>query len=412
MQATTSGAIHKNNVFLGDDIVGDFLSKQKSIFSYFLENKSVLYNKDVMLKNVSLNYLNHLPENKIDEPLKNIILKEYYDCEKIYPYLGDYLLFKIFAPKSIRLGSSLVFNKSHQNSFIDSLKSLHVKNLAKWFFENTNLNRNINVETYIGNDISVEAINQFIFDIDYDYSFFNRIKEVKSYRYVLINGIIESIGEIHHLLHIANQTKEPYVLFCFGISEEVKTTIIKNNNMGRFIVLPVCLNVHDENNLNIMNDIAAILGTSIVSSDLGQTISQEIRKALPVGKHISFFNNKISIEPSVSKKLINKHRNFLKKRIEDAETKTDVRIDVLRKRLKMFTNKRINVYIPKILNSEKNQLRELDYLFRFFSNISNKMKRITLDEEKFYIPVHCINIVNEKQKSLLKNLENINAIIT
>jgi len=400
MQATTSGVIHKNNVILKKDVTQLFLDKQKDIFTNLSDKTSVLYNKDTCVQDVSLNYLNVVPENTIEETLKNMILKEYYSCESLYPFLGDFLLHKIF-------------EKKHQESLIKSFRNDMTSSIADWFFENTNLNRSINIEKYPGDELSVEVLDEFIFNIDYDFSFFNKIssKEIKSYRFALINGFIESVGEIHHLLSKANETKEPYVFFCFGVSEEVKQTIIKNNRMGRFRVFPVCLNVNDESSLNILNDLAAIHSSSVISSELGQTISQEMRKELPTGIKISFYNKTISIVPVANKKDIEKHRAFLRTRIKEAATKTDVRTDVLENRLKMFTGKRIIFYIPKNYLLNKSASREIDYYFRFMSNLSKKLRIVKLKNQKFYIPNDYINIAERKKQSLLKKFSDIQAII-
>jgi hypothetical protein len=261
--------------------------------------------------------------------------------------------------------------------------------------------------------VLIECLSDFIFNIDYDFSFFNKNKvhDIKNYRFIIINGIVESIGEIHHLLYNANNTKEPYVIFCFGMSEEVKQTILKNNSMGRFRVFPVCLSVNDESSLNILSDIAAIHDSSVVTSDLGQTISQEVRKDLPFGNKISFFKNRIAINPVANKTKIETHRLFLKKRIEEAETKPDVRVDVLQNRLKMFTGNRINFYVPEKLLSDTNYSRRIDYFFRFIACLKLKMKIVNLNCQKFYIPEHFINIVENKRKSLLNKFDNIHAAI-
>lgn len=413
MRATISGVTHKNNVVIKKDTTEIFLNNQKEQFLKLRNKKNVIYDKKTVVGDIALNYLNLIPENTIEETLKNILLKEYYDCEKLYPYLGDYLLHRIFNSSNVSNSAEFIFEKRRQNKFISTLKTTVAIDIASWFFQNINLNRSINVEKYHGNDLSVECLNEFMFDIDYDYTFYSGLNlgPIKNYRFVIINGIIESVGEIHHLLYKANETKEPYVIFCFGMSEEVKQTIIKNNAMGRLRVYPVCLNVNDESSLNILNDLAAIHSSTVISSDLGQTISQEVRKDLPVGEKISFFNNRLSLTPVASKKDIEKHRSFLRKRIEEAETKIDVRTDVLKNRLKMFTGKRVNFYIPSSFLNKKSNMRELDYYFRFMSSLGKKLRIVKLDNQKFYIPSDYINIVENKKKSLLTKFSEIHAIV-
>ena len=42
--------------------------------------------------------------------------------------------------------------------------------------------------------------------------------EPLDYDFVIIDGIIETVGEVYHLLLRASQNKRPHVIFCFGMS--------------------------------------------------------------------------------------------------------------------------------------------------------------------------------------------------
>ena len=318
MRVTTSGATRKNDILIGKDRALSFLEKEKEKFKALSSFKMTLYDKNTVVGDTALNYLNIITQSKFDQSLKNIIVKEYYSCESIYPYLGDYFLFKLFDQK-IKHSKVERFSKTKQEAFLQHIRSKHVNCIARWIFENTNLKRSISIEPFLGKEITVEALDDSIFNCSYDYDFFNNLKDsIKNYRFVIINGYIESVSEIHHLLYRANETKEPYVVFCYGMSEEVKQTVIKNNSMGRLRVYPVCLDSNDENTLNILNDFAVIQGGTVVSSDLGQTISQEIRKDLSVSKEIKFLPGKLIIKSNVDKVTIDTHKEFLKKRIDDA----------------------------------------------------------------------------------------------
>ena len=138
----------------------------------------------------------------------------------------------------------------------------------------------------------------------------------------------------------------------------------------------------------------------------------EMRKELLVGEKISLLKNKLSIVPVVSSEIIETHREFLKNRINHAETKIDVRTDVLKRRLKMFTGSRISFYIPELLLQKKDIARELDYYFKFMGNLSQSLKIAKLNDRKFYIPSDYINIAESKKNSLLENFSDISVIIT
>ena len=139
-------------------------------------------------------------------------------------------------------------------------------------------------ESYI-KDIEISVRDDTFFNIAYDCDFLGSNKEVimKNYRFIIIDGFLESIGEIHHLLHYAAESKEPHVIFCFGMSEEVKSVIIENNTRGITKIFPISM-TFDESSINILNDIALIHDSEIISALKGQTISQEMRKSLSIGK--------------------------------------------------------------------------------------------------------------------------------
>ena len=409
MQVTTSGETHKE--ILEKDFVKSFLKKEGELFNSLSLKRRALYDTKEIIEDTSLNYLNIVPDSTGSEVLKNIIISEYYKCESIYPYMGDLFIHSFFSAKS-KKGKKFIFEKKLQDDFLKTFSKKENVLLASWLFENSCLERSININSYPGKDMSIECLDEFLFDVDYDTSFIRNIpNEAKNYKYVIINGFIESVGEIHHLLTEANQTKISYVIFCFGMNEEVKETILKNNKMGRLRVYPVSLNVNDENTLNILNDFAAIHGGHVVSSDMGESISQAVRKKLATGKKITFTNKGIVIKPCVSKDKIDLHRSFLKKRIDDAMIKADVNIDPLKKRLKMFTGKRINIYLPENFLSDKKLTRELDYFLRFMKNIKKSYRQIEIDSQKFYIPDDCIKIIDEKVESIKNNLNNIQKII-
>lgn len=409
MLATTFGATH--NIIIDEQLTSNFLKEEREKFSDLNSFKKVFYNKDTMVGDTSLNYLNMLCDSSVDESLKNIVLKEYYDCEKIYPYLGDYFLNMLFGVK-LKRSTFNRFSKRDELEFIERIRSRHVKSIATWIFNNTNLKRSINIEMYTGKDIAVEMLDDFIFSCSYDFDFFTKLQDpLKKYRFVIINGMIESVGEIHHLLHKAHEKKEPYVIFCYGMSEEVKQTIIKNNNMGRLRVYPVVLDSNDELTLNILNDFAVIQGGNVVSSDLGQTISQEVSKDLKIAREIKFLPGKIMVKPNVCEAVLDSHKKFLIKRIDEAHLKLDVKLEPLQNRLKAFTSSRLNIYLPGILKKDKKLIRELDYALRFMSNISKNQTRVFIKEEMFYIPTDYINISKEKLKSLLEKFSNIHCFI-
>jgi hypothetical protein len=413
MRQTTYGETHKNNVYSKD--IDLFLKKEGKSFKGFI-NKHVLYNQDnIAIDSPALNYLNLLPENKVNKSLKNMIIKEYYECERIYPYLGDLFLSCLFKA-SYNKGKRIVrYQKKNQNDILNTIDDKNAKAILDWIFNNTNLGRNINIQTHNSNDIVFEVENNFAFTFKYDYDFYNQMidKTHSDYFYVIIDGYIESVGEIHHLMYNASQNKIPYVVFCYGMSEEVKHNIMINNRKGITKILPVSLDSNDENTLNILNDIAVLHDGDVITSNMGQTISQEVSKDLKKGNRITFFKDKIFISPVCDNNKILKHRKFLLNRLEDAKSKIDVNIEPVKNRVKNFTSKRLNIYIPKLLKENNKFKRELDYGLRVLKTLNGTIYISKTSFKKSYaIPNSLINVVNVKAKSLQSMLDSIKIVVT
>lgn len=412
MQATTFGATHKNTTYKGGDAKKEF-EIQKKLYTSVLDS-NCLYNSKSSVTDAALNYLNFIPNNNIAESVKNIIVKEFYDCEKIYPFLGDVLLELLFRKDLVNISrNSFLYSRKKQKTFISGLTKDRSRSIAKWLFDNTNLKRSVSVEKYNGTDVVFEMLNNFTFNLDYDTDFIKN-KEgltLKNYKYIIVDGYIESVGEIHHLLYSASQNKQPYVIFCFGMSEEVKRNILVNNLNQRFTVIPVSLNSNDKNNLNILNDLSAIHGSSVISSQLGQTISMEVRKDLPTSKKIQFFKSCIVIDSNVDSESIKAHRLFLKSRLEDALLKVDVDVEPIKKRLRSFNQNRINLWLPeKFGNTQVN--RELDYFFRFLSHLKYPLKKINISSRKnYFAPESCVRIAIKKVQILHNIINNVEIII-
>ena len=136
---------------------------------------------------------------------------------------------KILKNKSVK-----ILNRNTCNNFLNTISEQNSKNIIKWLIENSSPDREIDIQESYIKDIEISVRDDTFFNIAYDCDFLGSNKEVimKNYRFIIIDGFLESIGEIHHLLHYAAESKEPHVIFCFGMSEEVKSVIIENNTRG------------------------------------------------------------------------------------------------------------------------------------------------------------------------------------
>lgn len=410
MHQTIFGETHKVASIIGKKSINQFLENEKELINTF-NSQTCIYDQKFTVNSAALNYLNYIPVEPKDKQLKRLIIKEFNDCESTYPYLGDYFLYKYFDCKNLKLDISLSFNRHHEKDIISSINNNHVKQIASWIFENTSIERNVSIERYHGSDVTLEIINDIVFNIDYDCDYIvnNVGMTIKNYNFIIIDGLIESVGEIHHLLHRANKSKEPYVIFCFGMAEEVKNVIIRNNSAGRTQVLPVVIDFNEET-VNILNDIAVLHNDDVISALKGQTISQAIRKELKKGKRITFYKECLTIDPVCHSSVLFIHREMLRKY---PPTTPQEKIDLIYRRIKRLSTKSLKIYVPIDVTQDNNLIRELHYFLTFLKNMRKKCKKVSGIKIKEYtvIPDIYLEYADEKVNSLKNTFYNIEKLI-
>ena len=393
--------------------IDSFLEKTLVDFKKLKESKNCLYtNNSTLIDDPVANYLNILSEKNQNRQLKFLIGKEYNKLENMYPKLGSIFVEYYFNKKINLEGEKYIFHQDNKNEIIDSLNIREVKDIANFLFENCSLEHNITIENVLNDKLTAVKTENINFRIKYDSEFLGRKNKhtIKNFRYAIIDGVIQSIGEIYHVLYKSAETKEPYVILCFGISPEVKDVIIQNNAKGNTEIMPVCFNF-EEDTINILNDIAVLMNTDIITAKLGQTISQEVSRDLPIGKKIEFDRTGFILTPNINKEKISKHRKFLEKRAK--ETSNDKNKHLLIERLRRMSSKSLILYIPENLLKDNSFVRELDYFLRFLSNSSKKMIKIKSinSNNTYFLPENSIEIIKNSSKSLEKIFDKLDKMI-
>jgi hypothetical protein len=411
MHQITCGETLKRSEVLSLDIE-DFLNKSISNYNS-LKEINVLSENGLMLNNSGMNYINIVEDNKSFSHLKAIITKEYYDCEKVYPFLGELFLDIIFNNKNYLNLKSFFFTKNNINNFIKNETNQALKEIIKIFIKNCSIEYSISIQESNTSETIVEKNNIINFKNNIDYSFYNgnKINVFYDYEFCIIDGYIESIGEIHHLLQKSNdENNKTFVLFCYGMSNDVKNTIYLNNKRKKTRVFPISFEVNEEN-LNILNDIAILHNSEIITSDKGQTISQAIRKKLKSGNRLSVdVNNKtFAIQPVCNNQALKQHISFLEKRMNKSTNKKNS--SLIKNRIKSLSLKNINIFVSPILAKDYNFLKKMDYTFNFFSNSNKKFIKIKKNNTYYYFPKKFIVYIKNKSDSLKNIFENIDKVI-
>ena len=210
---------------------------------------------------------------------------------------------------------------------------------------------------------------------------------------------------------MAADDKLDYVIFCKGASEEVKNTILHNLKRGTISVMPICLKINEEN-VNILNDIAACLDSDIVSYLKGDTISSSVSRDLGYGKSIEIVKNSFTIE-CLNKNRINRQIEYLEEKINKLQI-GDPNIIYLNKRLKNLQSDKVTIKISRTSNTQIK--KDIDDFLKFIKNIKsgiiNLDKPITKSNKRKIYTFNEFIIIIKKFKSIVQTFEKLGFAIS
>lgn len=183
------------------------------------------------------------------------------------------------------------------------------------------------VEKTRSNVPSVELVSGCTFDlepalsIDFDFS---------HVRVCCIDGYVEHVSELHHLLEEAASAKEPCVLFMRGLSDDVRHTLKVNYDRGSLRVVPVIVRF-DLEGMNSLVDVAVASGGDVVSHLKGELISNVRLATLPLVDRVSMFRCRVVIVCDAAKRQVLEHVERLRvrrasERVDDVASLLDARI--------------------------------------------------------------------------------------
>lgn len=111
----------------------------------------------------------------------------------------------------------------------------------------------------------------------------------------LIDGVVSSVSEIHHLLERYSETKRRLCLFARGYEPEVIHTLAVNYLRGSLRVIPHRIPVSVDT-INLLRDLGVCVGHDPVSPLKGELISSLKLETIPSVKRISSTSSECTIE--------------------------------------------------------------------------------------------------------------------
>jgi hypothetical protein len=209
--------------------------------------------------------------------------------------------------------------------------------------------------------------------------------ERQNVKVLLIDGVIEQVSEIDQILNAALVAKQPAAIICRGFSEEVIATLKANFDRGLLDVLPVRIN-SDVESINILNDIASVCGTDIVSSLKGDMISCAKWDSLAVVRKIKCLSDKITIEESKTRNKVSSQIKFLLAKRYDSQNIEDV-VNLIDERIKALSSESVIVRLPVMSHLENQTTRgKFDTSLRAVKSILNNGLMTFSDLRKNFKP--------------------------
>lgn len=195
---------------------------------------------------------------------------------------------------------------------------------------------------------------------------FKKTFEIKNSYVICIDGYIENISEIHHLLEFLSDDLDNCLLFCRGMSEDVKHTIKVNLDRGTINLFPYLV-PFDVEFCNTLVDIAVVAGGDVISTTKGQLIS-----AININNLVKIDNCECSKESLVlsnklTKSSVARHVDNLKTSMEERRELETIFSD----RIASLTSSYLEFRLPFDINYNV-KCQQLDEGIRLISSIMNK----------------------------------------
>jgi len=189
----------------------------------------------------------------------------------------------------------------------------------------------------------------------------------KNGRIILIDGVIESVSEIHKLLDDLSKSRQPAMIFCIDALPDVCETLAKNFESGNLDVILVKIPV-TEIHVNTLVDLGVIMNTHPTSATQGETISLGCSRQNKTVSRLTLAKGQVIIEDEENNDLVKNHLNDLKKRLDD---KPDHAI-ILEPRIQRLRGAAIQIDVG--IDDLKNDPSVVEKLDRFFRSMPRLMK--------------------------------------
>ena len=190
-------------------------------------------------------------------------------------------------------------------------------------------------------------------------------QDVSLAKVACIDGYIENVSEIHHLLNFLSETHTACLIVARGMSNDVLNTLKVNTDRKTLSIFPY-VSPFDVENVNTLVDIAVASGTDVISSTKGNLISSLKIEELGELRGCIFSNSSIRSKANLRNKSLSIHIGNLRK---TSEERTDIS-HLVTQRIRSLSSACIDISIPDDINFYSCS-GQIDEGIRIISSIMN-----------------------------------------
>ena len=204
------------------------------------------------------------------------------------------------------------------------------------------------------------------------YNFFlknNDIWEADKCKVILIDGVLEDVSEIDHILTKSYETKIPLLFLAQGFSEEVVATLKANQERGHFECIPLRV-MPDLESINIISDMAKACNTTPVTSLKGDRLCFLNYDDIPIVDKIRCNRSQVTIQQRSSHNAVAAQIRYLVEK-RQSEPVEDI-VNLIDKRLRSLVSNSVVVHLPNMPANNLDDVRvKLDNGLRAVKTILN-----------------------------------------
>ena len=429
MLATTSGEtlniISKTECEIE---IEEFFKSLKHDIS-FLQNSPVIDEDKMVSKSISHSLFKYNQYSSKISSIRDIVFAAAIDCEKYIGGSADTFLLALKNTLSLHRGQRLKYAQ-------DCLGSSMINVSNKKRISSSDLSKIINEYHPVTKSIIKEAISKCsprtMLSLEKSSFIEDRVLEKNSLHFdikpipgfcakdwlredvnvLMIDGIIESVSQIHHFLTLAFESKEPFLLISRAYNPEVIKTIAENKARGLVDIMAIDLGFSMENH-HFLNDVSRIFDIEYASPDFGDVISVFVRRGLKKIKKICVTNSGIDFFPEDYDRLEKVRKEVFELSLKNLGSEAS---ELIEKRSKSLSSDRVIISVGKD-SVAKNPviIEELDIFIRRFKSlirdgvVFTKVKDID-KVKKIYSSIE-IPFVFNKISSVIRSIDSISCII-